>query len=239
MRPPNATRVALAAGPSWTPSMRLCGRLPSVWRTAGFSSPPASPALTSSTRRCFANGAVLPTGSRQERDFLRWRQRLDERRREWDLAGRHADDLLPRTLWTKRGAGLRRTRPGWASHKGTMSMPVPPPMLPASISSKPAAFGNVWSCAGVRVLSPITSSQRCSTWRRRRPMTKHEFLLSGLRSEALARRLGRLPEIAIRAALGLDLALAARFASSLVEFCRFPASLQYEQLWASISLGRP
>ena len=29
-----------------------------------------------------------------ERDFLRWRQRLDERRREWHQAGRQAEDLL-------------------------------------------------------------------------------------------------------------------------------------------------
>jgi energy-coupling factor transporter ATP-binding protein EcfA2 len=173
----------------------------------------------------------------QERDFLRWRQRLEERRREWELAGRHPDDLLPRTALDEAGRWL-------ATHAAGVDQPqrdyVDTSAAAQAASLHQQQARGIWERLELRWSPGFIPDHELAALldlAQAAPETKHEFLLSGLRSEALARRLGRLPEIAIRAALGLDLALVARFASSLVEFCRFPASLQYEQLWVSVSLG--
>ena len=144
-----------------------------------------------------------------ERDFLRWRQRLEERRREWDEAGREhgGSPFRQRVDEATVGSparGARRTSDSWST-----SAAASPPRRPTShCLQSPTPCGTGRAELGRRVPRDM-SWKPCSNWEVRRPRSELQFLRGAIVSVPGHAGSPGGPNIVSRAALGLDRALAA------------------------------
>ena len=172
-----------------------------------------------------------------ERNFLRWRQRLDERRREWDQAGQQVDDLLAGNALDEAARWLAASAAALDEPQSTY--------INASISAQAAGHCRQEADALWDRLELTWTPRRIPEHEQRAlidlaraaPDVRHEFLINAVTSESRARRFGRQPQVAIRAAVGLDLALVAQAHDKLVGLWRRGLPLSNEQLRASISIG--
>ena len=173
------------------------------------------------------------------RDLLLWRQRVKERCREWDQAGRHPDELLS-------GNTLDEAKRWLVTHSAALNQ-LEKTYIDASRMAQmttrcrqesDALWDRLelsWGAYGDDI--PDHELHALLELARATPEVRQEFLLSSVKSEHRARRLGRAPRTATRAALGLDADLAMRVGDMLLQFWHGAPRLQYEQLWASVSIG--
>ena len=165
-----------------------------------------------------------------ERDFIRWRQRLDERRRDWGQAGQQADDLLA-------GNALDEAARWLATSAAALDEPQRT-YIDASIAAQAAGHCRrdadalwdrlelAWTAGHIakHELRALIDLARAA------PAIRHEFfLLNAVMSDPKARRFGRQPQVAIRAAIGLRYWLslrrpAIRWSDCGVVACRYPTS---------------
>ncbi len=151
----------------------------------------------------------------EERDFLRWRQRLDERRREWKEAGQDSRDLL-------NGRALKEAEPWLAQRKDGLSQQ----QLFFIQASQDSAFAlaareqvdRLWNRLELSWPYQELGDDECKALaelQNAAPAVRHEFLISTVTDEPRARRLCRQSNVVLRAVFALDVEQAKIFANKL------------------------
>src|SRR5271166_5699424 len=170
----------------------------------------------------------------EDRDFLRWRQRLEDRLRDWEDSGRDPGQLLKSTMLDDAILRLEAHRDALAESEIEF----------LNESQKEATAERVrrqcdalwerlefsWKLGGmppheVQALMDLSAAPE---------EVRLSFLVTATTNEARARRFNRAPGLALRAALGLDVMQAQALAGWLAEA---PADFAREERRAALAAG--
>jgi hypothetical protein len=174
----------------------------------------------------------------EERDFLRWRQRLEDRLRDWEDSRRDPNQLL-------KGAMLDDAVDWLGTHRDALKELeiefISDSEKEATAERVSRQSHDLWERLefnwefdkapphDVQVLRDLSCAAK---------EVKLSFLLTAATTEARARRFNRRPTVALRAALGLDAAQAEDLAGRLTEALRRPGGFAREERRAVLEIGR-
>ena len=157
----------------------------------------------------------LRTWIAEERDFLRWRQRLDERRREWEEAKRDSRELLNSRALDEAARWLTQRRDALDSQQlFFIQASQDAEVLHATKQHSDRIWNKLefnWEYDEVTEGEYVALAEFQSA----NPAIRHEFLLSAANDEPRSRRLCRQSGVAFRAVFAFDVQEAAVFARNL------------------------
>ncbi len=175
----------------------------------------AEPAVDVVHEALFRRWDRLRTWIGEERDFLRWRQRLDERRREWEEARQDPRELLNSRALAQAARWLKQ-RADALSEQQLRFIQASRDAVDVRATREHA--DRIWNRLEFNWnRGKIGEDEREALLELQHapPAVRHEFLFAAVTNEPQARRLCRASGVAFRAAFALQMEPAAAFATKL------------------------